>query len=747
MNCRTEKRLTAIFAVLVMLFSLGSAEVLAGPALTIIASNGSFPSINEAAQSEEKINWWDDNLADDRACTECFAALELAKFLPRCADLSDNDIKLQSADKLPPEGNLILIGSSQSNPLIASYNLPEISRLASDESFLIKTIPDNNRIITIIAGKDRSGSLYGAYAYLEQLGICFYGLGEQGTVYPDKSAPLPRDLSIIENPSYITRGYWAWEDRGNEDFFLWMARNHINVWTTVDKNIHRLKKLGIKLTYGAHRIQFCCLNPNGEYPYNHPKFQGDENKPRDPYASSDEYIGDTNSDGKLTNFEAHPEWYCLKDGKRSNNINQEGGDNYCTSNSDATSELAKNMAQNLIDGEFRYTDIARFSMLDVGKWCQCENCQKQGSYTDRVFQIIYAIQQEIKKARREGRLHRPFLLTASAYLETLSPPTKPLPADFDYDNFALRYVPIQRCYAHNFADPACTEVNQRLLQEYQGWTTGPGRFYTGSIAITEYYNVSSLKSLPVVFYRNMATDIPWFYRTGTRHFDYMHTPTRLLGTWNLNQYLLARLLWNVDTKAGDLIDEYFKRFYPTTTDTTRKFYEQLEFASRSIKPLKHFIDVDGKNYSLRLGLDGKTGEIFPLDHLHYEEYHPLLNDGPDMVEVIAAVDQARSHLDASLMHCADKTEQARLLEDERRFAYGEAMFHLQYHVTRTEIFDRRDEPDLARREFIYAQRQANILKNITDLVQVSSSHANAENGFLGSGVSHIYSRLEKKYGP
>ena len=47
--------------------------------VTIIASPGPFPNIEQAAKGEEKVDWWDGNLADDRACTECFAAMELVQ--------------------------------------------------------------------------------------------------------------------------------------------------------------------------------------------------------------------------------------------------------------------------------------------------------------------------------------------------------------------------------------------------------------------------------------------------------------------------------------------------------------------------------------------------------------------------------------------------------------------------------------------------------------------------------------------
>ena len=105
----------------------------------------------------------------------------------------------------------------------------------------------------------------------------------------------------------------------------------------------------MKLTAGGHIIQEYFLNPHAEYPYDYPKFHGDEDKPKDPYAPGDEYVGDRNGDGKLTYFEAHPEWYALRGSKRSNHIRIQG-DNYCTSSADATKELAKNLVQCLIDG-------------------------------------------------------------------------------------------------------------------------------------------------------------------------------------------------------------------------------------------------------------------------------------------------------------------------------------------------------------------------------------------------------------
>ncbi len=707
--------------------------------VTIIADPGPLPDVEQAAEAEERVDWWDGDLSDDRACTECFAAMELVRFIPLCAAVTKEEIRVHASGKLPPDGDVILVGSRTSNPLVASFGLPDSIRLMTDESFSIRAFRENNRTVTVIEGKGRVGTLYGVYRYLEQLGMRFYGLGEKGTVYPKVKKPLPASLSISENPSFLTRGYHAWEDRGNDDFFLWMARNHINFWTAAEKEIHLLKKLGMRCVDGGHFIQVVCLNPKTEYPYDHPKFKGDENKPRDPYSPGKEYTGDTDGDGKLSYFEAHPEWYGLKKGKRSDNIKDDFGDNYCTSNADATKELAKNVVENLIGGSWKNVDILNFWLMDdLNRFCECENCKKQGSFTDRLFVVVDAVLDELVKARRDGRLKREVEISSLAYLDTLEPPTRALPADFDYRHFSITFFPINRCYNHTFADPSCTEFNAPLRRNYEAWVSGTGRRYTGTMFIGEYYNISYLRSLPMLYTRTMAADIPWYYQTGTRHFHYMHTPASQWGTWTLNQYLLARLLWNVSTDADALLGEYFSRYYPTTSDVTRSFYANLEKGMESFKAFRYW------GWKDRVKSD--SGNIFPTKHFRYDRYQPLTDDGVDLVEMKEYLAHARTDIDAALLGCSDDTEKARLLEDERRFAYGEAMYYFHYHLVRTALFHRAHDVDRARREFADLERYAQELLGVTDLVNVSSSHANSKNGLEATQAVDVYTMFREKYG-
>lgn len=714
--------------------------------ISIVVEAGPFETQEQAAASEKAVDWWDGDSADDTACTECFAALELRRFLAACTEFAVEDIVLASPQEAPGEGVVFLLGSRESNAwmeeiAVEKQTIPQISG-----AFGIQTKKEQHRILYIIEGYDRQGTLYGVYAFLKELGIRFYGLGEKGTVLPKKPVVLDKVIHKTESPKYLTRGFWAWEDRGNEAFFLWMARNGLNFWTAEEAEFHFLKKLGMKLTAGGHVIQPYFLNPADAYPYDHPAFERDENKPADPYPVSEGYQGDTNGDGKLSYFEAHPEWYAFHEGKRINNMKEVGGYNFCTSNADARKELAKNFVQSLIDGRWQYVDVSNFWMLDVGKWCQCEACKAQGTYTDRMFAVVHAALEAMREARQDGRLPREVELSTLAYHETLSPPSKPLPEDFDYAHCSVTFFPIERCYVHPLADPACVEINQRLFDNYTGWTMGPGRHYTGSIFIGEYYNVSSLKSLPCVFTRIMAADIPWYYKNGARHFHYMHTPTRLWGTWALNQYFMAQLLWNPDCEVDGLVKAYFQRFYPTTSNTTRKFYHYLEKAFENIKALKHYVRTPRMGYSLRGRLTDTPRDIFPLDHFKYEKHDPIMNNGPDFVEIVEFMRLARKALDRSLGECSDAKEQDRLLEDERRFAYGEAMIGFYYHMARTARFHHQQNTDLARREFVRVERCASQLRQVTDLVQVSSTHANAENGLVATQAVNRYEFFKKTYG-
>jgi hypothetical protein len=586
--------------------------------------------------------------------------------------------------------------------------------------------------------------LYGVYEYLNRLGVQFIGLGDIGTVLPDKKAELISDISIVENPAFLTRGYCTKKrEQAHDKFFIWMGRNRMNLWAAgQDNKLHLLKKLGIQLADGFHDIQLDYINPQNKYPYNHPQFYGDENKPADPYKISSEYQGGSNSNGVLTYYEAHPEWFGLHKEKRSSTMVEWYGANYFTSNEDATEELGKNFIQSLIDGKMKYADIIYFWMLDAGSWCECEQCKQLGTPTDRMMLLTYNINKKVQQAIKESCLKRPIHLNTLAYQETVEPLTKPLPSDFDYNNCSVTFFPIKRCYAHTFADPCCKEINEYLCQNYKKWANEQS-FYKGSIFVGEYFNISSFKSLPMVLPRIISSDIPWFYNNKARHFHYMHVLIDLWGTWTLNEHLLSKILWNPEIDTNSVIDNYFASYYPTTSETTRQFYTLLEKALSNAMAWKGGLNVYGKE---RYNIQHKCRdmqELFPYNHLQYANSDCNSLGIADMIEYI---NLARQKIDQALWEAKNPEEKKRLLEDELRFTYAEKTCLFYYRIIRATIFDRQGDESLAKNEFKHLASLAEELSNMKNVTNCSAKDASSTDAFKATAFTGHYNYLKEKYG-
>ena len=142
--------------------------------------------------------------------------------------------------------------------------------------------------------------------------------------------------------------------------------------------------------------------------------------------------------------------------------------------------------------------------------------------------------------------------------------------------------------------------------------------------------------------------------------------------------------------------------------------------------------------------------IFPLDHLHYESFHPEKNDGPDIVDMVDYLRLARKEIDAAILQCRDTTEQKRLIDDNRRFIYGEDMIYFYNHLVRTALLHRSGNKPLAKQEFIRVDEFAEKLRNISDLVAPMPGHsggdANASDGLDASQAVDVYEYFKKFYG-
>jgi hypothetical protein len=705
----------------VVLFALVSCAAMPLPAGTfIVVHMGPYPSADIAGHDEAHVNWADTDSPRCNVCTECFAALELQKYLRKMTGRADDFVIAKDTSALDSEA--ILLGGPASNAKSRhlARQLGETGdqlRALGAEGYQIKSVTVDGHRVWLIAGGSRIGTLYGVYDFLHHLGCRWFAPGELHEEVP-QIAQIPA-VDVCERPSFTSRGFHAWEDRGTPDFLLWMARNRLNYWCVEQTDHPLMRKLGIRIVCGQHDAQARFLNPATLYPYCRSGFQSDSRNPKDPYSVGLDNRGDADKDGKISYFEAHPEWYAWRNGRRIPGIESEWGTNYCTSNGDATTEFMKNYVQSLIDGPYRDADVVRFWMLDGGKWCECPRCQALGTPTDRNLLLVCRLDREIKKARAAGRIRRPIQINFLVYADLLAPPSRPLPPDFDCTTCVATFYPITRCYVHNFDDPVCG-LNQAFVRQMHGWALDPTRKYRGTIAIGEYYNVSGYKCLPICFMHSMANDIPYYYKTGARHFDYMHVTVSNWGTKSLTNYQMARQLWDVNVDCETLWRDYFARRYGPAAETMRAFYEALEPMLSNATLLK---------YTLAGQLTKGANNLFPHPHLHYQREPGAAYKEPTLVEIAACGKRCRELMDKVQRTELSPRIKQRVEEDAKTFLYAERTIAYYFECVRAFQLVRAGHRDEARQHYVEARCLAELLRNDTESASYSSSHANATNAF------------------
>lgn len=702
---------------------------------TIVVNFGRYATVYEAGFSETDINWQDENEAT--TCTEAFAACELQSYLQKMG------LKTEIADdERMPNGNIIVVGSPSSNKIAkfiahsVGTSQNELERLGP-EGYIIKSVRLNGRRVVLIAGGGRVGTLYGVYDFLHRLGVRWYAPGEIGEEIPQRKLIDMPDMSVRESPKFLLRGFHAWEDRADVDFILWMARNRLNYWCVEQSQKPLLRKLGIKLVGGGHILTYRYLNPRAPYPYDHPIFVGDEDKPRDPYPISSEYMGDANNDGKLSYFEAHPEWFALIKGKRSDNIHGDSGNNFCKSNEYALREWMKNAINDLAEGHYKDADFINAWTLDGGRWCECPNCVALGLPTDRYLLFIHRYACEIKKAQAAGKIRGKVRLLFLVYADVLQPPTKPLPRDFDYDMCIATFFPIVRCYAHNFNDPSCP-TNSRYNKILRSWASESNRHYRGQICIGEYYNVSGYKCLPVCYMHVMCNDIPYYYDIGARYFHYMHVKTREWGTMALTNWQMARQLWEPKINCEALWNDYFDGRYGEAKGLMRQFYECLE---------KMLCNVSELKYGLARRLSAGAQDLFPSPHLRYDNTDTREKIGPTLKEMVKWMNCCREIIDRAMLMALPQKIKMRIEEDERIFTYAERTLKFYDALCRAYSAVRTENIVEAQKAFEEAELLAKLLKSDTKSARFSSSHANARDALEASFAANALNILGQLISP
>lgn len=254
-------------------------------------------------------------------------------------------------------------------------------------------------------------------------------------------------------------------------------------------------------------------------------------------------------------FDAHPEYFSLLKGKRhTSSLGQ-----LCLSNPD--------LRQLVIRHALKYfaahpeADSMSLDPNDGGGWCECEECARMGSVSDRVLTLANEVAAAVN-ARYPGKY-----IGIYAYASHSPPP----------------HIRVHPQVVVSVAT-AFIRGGYTLDELIAGWSK-----QGATLGIREYYSVHTWdRDLPGKARGcNLAylqKTIPSFHARGARFLSAESSDN--WGCNGLGYYLAARLLWNVDESKNSetIVEDFLTRAFGAAKEPMREFYQQIDGSRPHLLP-------------------------------------------------------------------------------------------------------------------------------------------------------------------
>jgi len=437
--------------------------------------------------------------------------------------------QLQTYIKKASGAELRITGDRDAGPgakIVLGRACTGLTKRPAGDGFAIETAGE----AIMIAGGNERGTLYGAYALLEdQLGIRWFMPGEIGEVVPKARTIRIPALNKLEQPSFEYR----WIGRGSD----WSARNRNNVG---------LPEIGVNVFASAHTFR-TFLDP-------------------------EKY------------FDEHPEWYALVSGVRRRNARLTHGNQICTTNPQAVAEVIKNMRRFL--DQHPETHVITLFPNDGNWFCECENCK---ALDEPGWASVEEINRHGRAAGLRGygtlsrrlmifnntvaraiyQTHPDVMVKVGAYSCYTNPPKDP---SLKYFKNVIVQICHGWCHNHAITDPNCP-VNADFKRAIEGWS----RITPGGVMLYEYYYKVAQCELPFPIIHAMREDFPYFKSIGVKGVYTQYAAN--WGTLTLPYYVPTRLLWNVEADVDQLLEDFYEKFYGPAARPMKDYYERLERAA------------------------------------------------------------------------------------------------------------------------------------------------------------------------
>ena len=410
-----------------------------------------------------------------------------------------------------------LAGGQEGRRLVVGYN-PLVEELVPgaerpgdrDDSFTWKNIGGD---ILFWGGCNR-GTLYSVYSFLEDaLGCRWYS--SKVSVAPKRRSWRFRNLYNREEPGIIIRDNCVLDVRSNPAFSARVRNNFINL--PGEKTGETLPGTA-EGYWGVHSMG--------------------------SFVSPAEFYGE------------HPEYFSLRDGKRSDGYAQ-----LCLSNPDVLGICIERVRKVMRDNP----DFLIYSMEqnDNQLFCECDECKALAErYGGQSGAILWFVNQVADAVREE---FPDKYIGTFAYQYTRHAPKNIVPRD----NVVVRLCSIECCLLHGY--DGC-EQNRSFLEDLHDWSAIAPHLY-----IWDYVTDFSQYCLPVPNWKTMQPHIRDFrdnHAIGIlEEGDYQTVSCELR---ELRSWLLSKLMWNPDAEVDALINDFTDGYYGAAGPYIRKYLDLEE---------------------------------------------------------------------------------------------------------------------------------------------------------------------------
>ncbi len=447
-------------------------------------------------------------LGDDAIPAEKTAATELQSFVQK---MSGAQIPIVSSAASANGQSRILIGqTAQTKSILPGFKWETLVH----DGILRKRVGSD----LVLAGDRPRGTLYAVYDYLESLGVKF--LAPDETVIPKLSTILfPKtDKVYVPKLQYRETTYQR-VIKKNSDF---CARLRLN-------GHHH----PIPVEYGGNYTIIGFVH------------------------TFDEFLPAT------TYFEAHPEWYSLKSGKR---IGGQIVGQICLTNPEMKKEFIKQtlaqISQNPSAG------IISVSQNDGSGPCECDACKaevrKLGNETDLLLQFVNEVATEVEK------VYPTFLVDTLAYSYTRTPPKTIRPR---------HNVLVRLCTGVDCSQPIDSKLNQACMNDLVAWSKMTDQLFIWDYTVGFGNLHLPFPNTPVIT-KNIKTFIA-NKAIGLHEQGDLYNPD--MSMQPLKAYLFAKLMWDPSQSQEMLTKEFLNGYYGAAAKSIYAYIKLTEQARANAK--------------------------------------------------------------------------------------------------------------------------------------------------------------------